>query len=53
MPQMNYAVNIESLGKNFPADCHIPDLLLDFGNWLKSKRAGSVGYPERGLWFSS
>ncbi len=41
---MNYSVNIESLHKNFPADCQVPALLLDFGNWLKSKRAGSVGY---------
>jgi hypothetical protein len=40
---MNYAVNIESLHKNFPADCHVPALLLDFGSWLKTKRSGSVG----------
>jgi hypothetical protein len=41
---MNYVVNIESLHKNFPADCPVPSLLLDFGSWLKSKRPGSLGY---------
>ncbi len=41
---MNYTVSIESLHKNFPADCEVPSLLLDFGSWLKSKRAGSLGY---------
>jgi hypothetical protein len=41
---MNYSVDIESLHENFPADCQVPALLLDFGNWLKSMRAGSVGY---------
>jgi hypothetical protein len=41
---MNYSVNIESLHKNFPDDCKVPSLLLDFGSWLKSKPAGSVGY---------
>jgi hypothetical protein len=41
---MKYSVNIESLHKNFPADCQVPSLLLDFGSWLKTKQAGSVGY---------
>jgi hypothetical protein len=41
---MNYSVSIESVRKNFPVGCQIPELLLDFGNWLKSQRAGSVGY---------
>jgi hypothetical protein len=41
---MNYSVNIDSLHKNFPADFQVPSLLLDFGSWLTSKRAGSVGY---------
>ncbi len=40
---MNYSVNIDSLHKNFPADCQVPSLLLDFGCWLESKRAQSVG----------
>jgi hypothetical protein len=37
-------VNIESLHKNFPAEFQVPALLLNFGSWLKSKQAGSVGY---------
>jgi len=41
---MNYPVNIESLHRNFPAGFAVPSLLLDFGGWLKNKRAGSVGY---------
>ncbi len=41
---MNYTVNIESLHKNFPADCEVPALLLEFGYWLKSKLRGSLGY---------
>jgi hypothetical protein len=41
---MKYTVNIESLHQNFPSNCEVPPLLLDFGRWLKSKRAGSVGY---------
>jgi hypothetical protein len=41
---MNYPVSIESLHKNFPADCQVPALLVDFGSWLKSRRAGCVGY---------
>lgn len=41
---MNYGVNIESLYKNFPAGFELPSLLLDFANWLKCKRAGSVGF---------
>jgi hypothetical protein len=41
---MNYLVNIETLHKNFPADFQVPALLQDFGGWLKSKTAGSVGY---------
>lgn len=40
---MNYSVNIESLHRNFPADLQVPAILLDFGNWLKTKRAGSLG----------
>ena len=39
-----YSVNIESLHKNFPCDCEVPSLLLEFGSWLKSKPEGSVGY---------
>jgi hypothetical protein len=41
---MNYAVNIDSLYQNFPAGCQVPSLLLDFGSWLKNKRAGSLGF---------
>ena len=41
---MNYSVNIESLQKNFPEGFEVPALLLDFGDWLKAKRDGSVGY---------
>ena len=40
---MNYAVDIKSLHRNFPEDCEVPSLLLDFGGWLKATRAGSVG----------
>lgn len=41
---MNYAVNLESLYRNFPADFEVPPLLLDFGDWLKDKRTGSLGF---------
>jgi hypothetical protein len=41
---MNYPVNIESLHQNFPLHCEVPSLLVEFGKWLKSKPAGSVGY---------
>jgi hypothetical protein len=41
---MNYSVDIESLRKNFPAECQVPSLLLDFGSWLQNKPAGSLGY---------
>jgi hypothetical protein len=40
---MNYSVDIESLRKNFPAECQVPSLLLDFGGWLNGKTVGSVG----------
>ena len=41
---MNYAVNIPSLHKNFPSDCQVPSLLLDFASWLTSKRVGGLGH---------
>jgi hypothetical protein len=41
---MNYFVNIRSLHENFPTHFEVPRLLLDFGNWLKTQRRGSVGY---------
>ena len=41
---MNYDVDIDSLHKNFPAGFELPPCLLDFANWLKGKRAGSLGY---------
>jgi hypothetical protein len=41
---VNYAVDLESLHENFPADFDVPSLLLDFGQWLKNLRAGSVGF---------
>jgi hypothetical protein len=41
---MNYQVNIESLRENFPPDFQVPPLLVDFGNWLQDRRAGSLGY---------
>jgi hypothetical protein len=40
---VNYAVNLESLHENFPADFEVPPLLREFGQWLKNRRAGSVG----------
>jgi hypothetical protein len=41
---MNYTVDLESLHRNFPDGFAVPSLLLEFGNWLKSKQVGSVGY---------
>jgi hypothetical protein len=40
---MKYSVNIESLHRNFPPDCEVPLLLLEFANWLKVKSWGSLG----------
>jgi hypothetical protein len=42
--KMNYPVDIESLHRNFPSHCEVTDLLADFGEWLRSRGAGSVGY---------
>jgi hypothetical protein len=35
---------MESLNRNFPSGHQVPPELQAFGNWLKSKQQGSVGY---------
>jgi len=42
--RLNYSVSLKSLHWNFPEDFEVPALLLDFGSWLNTKRAASVGY---------
>ena len=42
--KMNYSVNVQSLRENFPPAFDVPELLLQFSDWLQTKPRGSVGY---------
>jgi hypothetical protein len=41
---MNYSFSALNLQQNFPEHVILPRLLADFGGWLTTQRAGSLGY---------
>jgi hypothetical protein len=41
---MNYSFSALNLQHNFPEHVIVPRLLVDFGGWLRTRPAGSLGY---------